>query len=107
MKYEKRREEIKEENRRNYERYREGEMGRGTFSDVKKQLEEESKYLQKRILELQKLVSDEKEILKSKKIGKQSKKGFVYEKLTQELLEKYIYGIYVYDNGIVKMWWKN
>lgn len=106
-KCEKRREEIKEENRRNYEKYREGEMGRGTFSDVKKQLEEEKKYLQKRILELQKLVSDEKEILKSKKIGKQSMKCLVYEKLTQELLEKYIYGIYVYDNGIVKMWWKN
>ena len=64
---EKRQEQIKLQNRQNYEKYHEGQMNQKQFMEAKKQLEEERERLQKRIQELEELINgrernpDEKE----------------------------------------------
>ena len=69
----------------------------------KKQLEEERERLQKRVQELDELINDEKEILMKKNIPvEQMLKYLGYEKLTREMLEEYVQGIYVYDDGRVE-----
>ena len=69
----------------------------------KKQLEEERERLQKRVQELDELINDEKEILMKKNVPvEQMLKYLGYEKLTREMLEEYVQGIYVYDDGRVE-----
>lgn len=69
----------------------------------KKQLEEERERLQKRVQELTALINDEKEILMKKNVPvEQMLKYLGYEKLTREMLEEYVQGIYVYDDGRVE-----
>lgn len=69
----------------------------------KKQLEEERERLQKRVQELEELINGEKEILMKKNIPvEQMLKYLGYEKLTREMLEEYVQGIYVYDDGRVE-----
>ena len=63
---EKRQEQIKLQNRQNYEKYHEGQMNQKQFMEAKKQLEEERERLQKRIQELEELINGEKEILMKK-----------------------------------------
>ena len=72
--------------------------------EVKKQLEEERERLQKRVQELEELVNGEKEILMKKNVPvEQMLKYLGYEKLTREMLEEYVQGIYVYDDGRVEV----
>ena len=72
--------------------------------EVKKQLEEERERLQKRVQELDELINDEKEILMKKNVPvEQMLKYLGYEKLTREMLEEYVQGIYVYDDGRVEV----
>lgn len=101
---EKRQEQIKVQNQQNYEKYHEGQMSREEFLSEKKQLEEEKERLERRKKELEELISGEKEILLKKNIPVEQMMEFLgYEKLTEEMLEKYVDGIYVYDDGRVKI----
>ena len=105
---EKRQEQIKIQNRQNYEKYHEGQMNQKQFIEVKKQMEEERVRLQKRVEELEKLINGEKEILMKKNVPvEQMLKYLGYEKLTREMLEEYVQGIYVYDDGRVDVEWKS
>ena len=102
-----RQEQIKAQNQQNYEKYHEGQMSRDEFLSEKKQLEEERERLQRRIQELEELISGEKEILLKKNIPVEQMMEYLgYEKLTEEMLEKYVDGIYVYDDGRVEVEWK-
>ena len=103
---EKRQEQIKIQNRQNYEKYHEGQMNQKQFMEAKKQLEEERDRLQKRVQELDELINGEKEILMKKNVPvEQMLKYLGYEKLTREMLEEYVQGIYVYDDGRVEVEW--
>lgn len=54
--------------------------------------------------ELEELISGEKEILLKKNIPVEQMMEYLgYEKLTEEMLEKYVNGIYVYDDGRVEV----
>ena len=102
-----RQEQIKAQNQQNYEKYHEGQMSRDEFLSEKKQLEEERERLQRRIQELEELINGEKEILTKKNIPVEQMMEYLgYEKLTEEMLEKYVKGIYVYDDGRVEVEWK-
>lgn len=108
MKYEKRRGEIKKENQRNYERYREGEMGRDEFLKAREKLEEKKDYLKKREMELKELIGRESETMMRKNVSTGERKKYEdCKKLTKIVLEKYVEGVYVYDDGSVIMKWKN
>ena len=101
---EKRQEQIKLQNRQNYEKYHEGQMNQKQFVEAKKQLEEERERLQKRVQELGELINSEKEILMKKNVPvEQMLKYLGYENLTREMLEEYVQGIYVYDDGRVEV----
>ena len=70
-------------------------------------VEEEKERLERRKKELEELISGEKEILLKKNIPVEQMMEFLgYEKLTEEMLEKYVEGIYVYDDGKVEVEWK-
>ena len=70
-------------------------------------VEEEKERLERRKKELEELISGEKEILLKKNIPVEQMMEFLgYEKLTEEMLEKYVDGIYVYDDGRVKIKYK-
>ena len=100
-------EQIKIQNRQNYEKYHEGQMNQNQFMEAKKQLEEERERLQKRVQELDELINDEKEILMKKNVPvEQMLKYLGYENLTREMLEEYVQGIYVYDDGRVEVEYK-
>ena len=74
----------------------------------KKQLEEERERLQKRVQELEELINGEKEILMKKNVPvEQMLKYLGYKKLTRKMLEEYVQGIYVYDDGRVEVEWKS
>ncbi|MDO5541176.1 MAG: recombinase family protein [Eubacteriales bacterium] len=104
---ENRQEEIRIQNRRNYEKYHEGQMDQKQFMEAKKQLEEEKERLQRRGQELDELINGEKEILMKKNVPVEQMLKFLgYEKLKQEMLEEYVQGIYVYDDGRVEVEWK-
>ena len=82
-------------------------MDQKQFVEAKKQLEEERERLQKRVQELAELINAEKDILMKKNVPvEQMLKYLGYEKLTREVLEEYVQGIYVYDDGRVEMEWK-
>ena len=71
------------------------------------ELEEERERLQKRIQELEELINSEKEILMKKNVPVEQMLMYLgYEKLTREMLEEYVQGIYVYDDGRVEVEWK-
>ena len=73
----------------------------------KKQLEEERERLQKRVQELEELINGEKEILMKKNVAvEQMLKYLGYKKLTRKMLEEYVQGIYVYDDGRVEVEYK-
>ena len=73
----------------------------------KKQLEEERERLQKRVQELEELINGEKEILMKKNVPvEQMLKYLGYKKLTRKMLEEYVQGIYVYDDGRVEVEYK-
>ena len=96
-------EQIKIQNRQNYEKYHEGQMNQNQFMEAKKQLEEERERLQKRV----QLINSEKEILMKKNVPVEQMLMYLgYEKLTREMLEEYAQGIYVYDDGRVEVEWK-
>ena len=70
-------------------------------------VEEERERLRRRIQELKELISGEKEILLKKNIPEEQMMEYLgYEKLTEEILEKYVKGIYVHDDGRVEVEWK-
>ena len=71
-------------------------------------MEEERERLQKRIQELEELINGEKEILMKKNVPVEQMLMYLgYEKLTREMLEEYVQGIYVYDDGRVEVEWKS
>ena len=106
-KCEKRREEIKEENRRNYERYREGEMEREEFLKARERLEEEKGRLEAQEQELEKLICGEEKVEMRKNLSREEREECLGDrKLTRNVLKKYVKGIYVYDDGRVKVEWK-
>ena len=91
-----------------YEKYHEGQMNQNQLMEAKMQLEEEKERLQKRVQELDELINDEKEILIKKNVPVEQMLMYLgYEKLTRAMLEEYVQGIYVYDDGSVEVEWKN
>ena len=63
--------------------------------------------MQKRIQELEALVRNGEEILLKKNIPVEQMMEYLgYEKLTREMLEEYVEGVYVYDDGRVEIRWK-
>ena len=93
---EKRQEQIKIQNRQNYEKYHEGQMNQKQFMEEKMQLEEERERLQKRVQELGELINGEKEILMKKNVPVEQMLMYLgYEKLTREMLEEYVQGILI------------
>ena len=91
-----------------YEKYHEGQMNQNQLMEAKMQLEEEKERLQKRVQELTELINDEKEILIKKNVPVEQMLMYLgYEKLTRAMLEEYVQGIYVYDDGSVEVEWKN
>ena len=79
---------------------------KGNMVEVTVALEEERERLQKRVQELEELINGEKEILMKKNVPvEQMLKYLGYEKLTREMLEEYVSGIYVYDDGRVEVEW--
>ena len=79
-------------------------MSREEFLSEKKQLEEEKERLERRKKELEELINGEKEILMKKKVPVEQMLMYLgYEKLTREMLEEYVQGIYVYDDGRVEV----
>ena len=94
-------EQIKTQNLQGYEEYRNGEITRDQFASTKTQLEKEKLNLQKRIQEVENLIGDEKEILLKKNIPVDQMIEFMgFEKLTPEVLQKYVKAIYMHDAGI-------
>ena len=82
-------------------------MSREEFLSEKKQLEEERKRLERRKKELEELINGEKEILTKQNIPVEQMMEYLGdEKLTEETLEKYVKGIYVYGDGWVELEWK-
>ena len=82
-------------------------MNQKQFMEEKMQLEEERERLQKRVQELGELINGEKEILMKKNVPVEQMLMYLgYEKLTREMLEEYVQGIYVYDDGRVEVEWK-
>ena len=62
---------------------------------------------QKRIQEVENLIGDEKEILLKKNIPVDQMIEFMgFEKLTPEVLQKYVKAIYMHDDGRIEMCWK-
>ncbi len=89
-------EQIKTQNLQGYEEYRNGEITRDQFASTKTQLEKEKLNLQKRIQEVENLIGDEKEILLKKNIPVDQMIEFMgFEKLTPEVLQKYVKAIYI------------
>ena len=89
-------EQIKTQNLQGYEEYRNGEITRDQFASTKTQLEKEKLNLQKRIQEVENLIGDEKEILLKKNIPVDQMIEFMgFEKLTPEVLQKYVKAIYM------------
>ena len=104
---EKRLEQIKTQNLQRYEEYRNGKITRDQFASAKTQLEKEKQNLQKRIQEVENLIGDEKEILLKKNIPVDQMIEFMgFEKLTPEVLQKYVKAIYMHDDGRIEMCWK-
>lgn len=104
---EKRQKEIGEQNRHNYEKYHERQMEREQFLEAKRRLEEEKERLQRRVQELEEMIKGEDEILLKKNVPVEQMMKFLgYEKLDREMLERYVEGIYVYDDGRVEVEWK-
>ncbi len=63
--------------------------------------------MQKRIQELEALVSAEEEILLKKNIPVEQMMEYIgYEKLTREMLEEYVEEVYVHDDGRIEIRWK-
>ena len=82
-------------------------MSREEFLSEKKQLEEERERLQRRKKELEEMISGEKEILLKKNIPVEKMMEYMgVEKLTEETLEKYVKGIYVFCDGWLELEWK-
>lgn len=101
-------EQIKRQHRQNYEKFHEGELDQKQFRDARGQIELAKEQLQKRIQELEALVRTEEEILLKKNIPvEQLMKYLGYEKLTREMLEEYVEGVYVHDDGRIEMKWKD
>ena len=94
-------EQIKTQNLQGYEEYRNGEITRDQFASTKTQLEKEKLNLQKRIQEVENLIGDEKEIPVDQMI-----EFMGFEKLTPEVLQKYVKAIYMHDDGRIEMCWK-
>ena len=104
---EEKQEQLKRQHRQNYEKYHEGELNQKQFQDARGQIELEKQQLQKRIQELEVLVRNEEDILLKKNIPVEQMMEYLgYEKLTREMLEEYVEGVFVYDDGRIEIRWK-
>ena len=100
-------EQLKQQHRKNYEKYHDGEWNQKQFQETREQMELFGQQLQKRVQELRKMISEEEEILMKKNIPlDQMMKYLGYEKLTREMLEEYVEGVYVHDEGRIEVRWK-
>ena len=103
---EKRQEQMKQQNLKNYESYRNGDLTREQFTRKKKKLDKEKGALQKQIQELEEQIRKEGEILQ-KSIPVEKMTEFIgCEELTADMLEEYVEEVFVYDNGRVEVKWK-
>jgi ribosomal protein L19 len=98
---------LKDQHRKNYEKYRAGDLDQKAFQSAKEQIDVSKEQSKKRVQELESLIHTEEEILLKKNIPVGQMMEFLgYETLTREMLEKYVEGIYVYDDGRVEVRWK-
>ena len=104
---EEKQEQLKRQHRQNYEKYHVGELDQNQFQDARGQIELEKEQLQKRVQELEAFVRNEEEILLKKNIPVEQMMEYLgYEKLTREMLEEYVEGVFVYDDGRIEIKWK-
>ena len=97
---------MKQQNLKNYESYRNGDLTREQFTRKKKKLDKEKGALQKQIQELEEQIRKEGEILQ-KSIPVEKMTEFIgCEELTADMLEEYVEEVFVYDNGRVEVKWK-
>lgn len=100
--------ELKQKHSNNFERYHEGELTKEGFLKAKAQMEEEKERIAERKAELYLWIRNEEDALKKKNIPvEQMLQELGYEVLTRELVEKYVAGIFVYDDGRIEIEWKN
>ncbi len=101
-------ESIKKQNLQNYEEYRTGKLSREQFAIEKKQLEEEKTVLENKIQDTEALlISEEKRTEpRANIIVDQMTDALKAEKLTGEMLERYVKEIIVYNDGRIVMKWK-
>ena len=80
-------------------------MEREEFLKARERLEEEKGKLGMRDQELEELICREEEKVGVRKdvSAEEMEECLGYRKLTREMLEKYVDGIYVYDDGKVKV----
>lgn len=105
---EEKQEKLKKQHLQNYEKYREGELNRKQFQVAKTQIELEKEQLQNRIQELGILIRIEEEILLKKNVPVEQMMGYLgYEKLTREMLEKFVERVNVHDDGRIEIKWNN
>ena len=99
---------LKRQHLQNYEEFHEGKLDQKQFQDARGQIELAKEQLQKRIQELEALVRNEEEVLLKKNIPVEQMVEYLgYEKLAREMLEEYVEGVYVHDDGRMETKWKD
>lgn len=103
---EKQLEEAKVQHSKNYEKYHEGEMSREIFLEKRKKIEISKDALQKQIQELKTLIGKEEDVLLKKNIPvERLVECLGHQRLTRELVEKYLEVVYAYDDGTIEIEW--
>ena len=100
-------EQLKKQRLQNYESYHEGELDQKQFQYAREQIELEKDKLQKQIQKLEALMKAEEKKLHKKNIPVEQMIEYLgYEKLTREMLEKYVEEVYVHDDGRIEINYK-
>ena len=104
---EKKLEDMKVENSRNYEKYHEGILSKEEFLNARKELEHEREQVQEAIRETKKRKVEKQELLEKQYMSVDELMKFQgYDKIDREMLEKNLDAVYVYDDGRVEIVWK-
>ena len=103
---EKRQEQIKIQNRQNYEKYHEGQMNQKQFMEQRSSWKKKENDCRNVYRNWMNWINGERNLMKKKCSVEQMLKYLGYEKLTREMLEEYVQGIYVYDDGRVEVEWR-
>lgn len=100
-------EDMKGENSRNYEKYHEGILSKEEFLNARKELEHEREQVQEAIHETKRQIAEKQEMLEKQYMPVDELMKFQgYDKIDREMLEKNLEVVYVHDDGRVEICWK-